>query len=743
MTEQTPNMRVECAESALPAPAAPESRATAMRYLAAVLLLPLIVLWRQDNTLFTGYGYIDPWFYFGFFRNLVEFKRKLFPGTSYGSRLAWILPGAAVHTLFSPVTANCVLHLGVFTVATVSLFLTLKWVAGARRAFLAALLFSVNPWLWFATGWDYVDGAAIAYCLLSMALLTWAALAPTRRWALLAAGMALAALVYVDLYWVALAPLLPLYYAGLTRAWHRTPLLRSFFALCRWFGAGCVAVTVALGAVNYFLDGHFFFYAPSVLEFLQPVSSRAPWSQGLWVDQAPAPWLWFAMVAAATSLVVLASGWWRRTGRGNAAPVLFSAQFLCALAWMACCQVRGNPVLGVPYRASDLLPFSFLAMGAWFWPGVEAVRPRAYVMICCCAAAALGIAWLDGAASLVAETPHALWVGAAALAASLAFRRRPAGMAFSLGGFFVITALMVGSSYGNLDAHAYRDQYQSLMGSRARIESIRQGHAVRFWYDEKDRAMPDAVALSSTYLWSNSLLGRSLAAPPCDVEVLPSMIIAVIAANRAHGTDFAVSALAGCWREKGLRAVPVETDTVNRESYTYTMPILRVEVVPGMWLPLTPVFEPNQRATLREAAGLRQPSEFPLQHWAVERGEDSSAALRTVPDGVLVRTHARPTSLAALYPVMTAPVSGRYRFAMRYWPGAGRFGFGAWAHDRAEPWLAYATKGNWAGNDYEIAFWVDLAEGQEFQLGLTNNNAPVQLPASFLMKAVTAVRMAR
>jgi hypothetical protein len=695
----------------------------------------LLVVWRQDNTLFTGYGYIDPWVYLGFFRNLIEFKRNLFPGTSYGSRLAWILPGAAVHNLFSPVTANCILHLGVFTVATVSLFLTLKWVAGPRRAFLAAMLFSVNPSLWSATGWDYPNGAAIAYCLLTMALLTWAAVAPTRRWALVAAGMALAALVYVDLHWVALAPLLPLYYAGLTRAWHRTPILRSFFTLCGWFGAGCVTLTLCLGGANYFLDGHFFFYAPSVLEFLQFAGSRAPWSQGLWVNQAPAPWLWLAMVAAVTAVVVLATGLRRRAGRGNAAAVLFSAQLLCALAWMTGCQMRGNAALGVPYRASDLLPFSFLAIGAWFWPGVEAVRPRSYLAICSVAAVALGLAWTDGFTSLVAETPQAVWVAAAALAAALVFRRRPAGMAFSLLGFVVFTAVLVGSSYSSLDAHAYRDQYQSLMESRARIESIRQGHAVRFWYDEKDSAMPDAVALSSTYLWSGSLLGRSFASPPCDVEVLPSMIVVVISANRTHGTEFATSALAGCWSQKEMRAVPVATDTVDRGAYTFTMPMLRVEAVPGMWLPLTPA--------LREGAGPPQPSEFPLGNWAVERGEDTSAELRNVPEGVLVRTHARPESLAAVYPAMTAPVGGRYRFAMRYWPGAGRFGFGAYARGRAEPWLAYATQGNWAGSDSEIVFWVELAEGQEFQLGVTNNNGAIERPASFLMKGVTAVRMAR
>jgi hypothetical protein len=40
-----------------------------------------------------------------------------------------------------------------------------------------------------------------------------------------------------------------------------------------------------------------------------------------------------------------------------------------------------------------------------------------------------------------------------------------------------------------------------------------------------------------------------------------------------------------------------------------------------------------------------------------------------------------------------------------------------------------------------MALWVNLAEGQEFQLGLTNNNSQA-LPASFLVKSVTAVRMA-
>ena len=216
-------------------------------YIVAVLLLPALVLWRQDNALYTGAGYLDPWFYLGFFRNLANFKGSVFPFTYYGSRLSWILPGALIHTLFPPLAANCILHLAVQSVATVSLFTTLRIAAGARRAFLATMAFSVNPWLWNATGWDYVDGVGVAYCLLTMALLTSAAVQPVKRWTLLAAGMALAALVYSNLFWVALAPLLPLYYMALAWMWRRTPAIRSFLSLCLWFGAGCAIVTGVLG----------------------------------------------------------------------------------------------------------------------------------------------------------------------------------------------------------------------------------------------------------------------------------------------------------------------------------------------------------------------------------------------------------------------------------------------------------------------------------------------------------------
>jgi hypothetical protein len=112
-----------------------------------------------------------------------------------------------------------------------------------------------------------------------------------------------------------------------------------------------------------------------------------------------------------------------------------------------------------------------------------------------------------------------------------------------------------------------------------------------------------------------------------------------------------------------------------------------------------------------------------------------------VPGGVRVRTHSTPGSLAALYPVLRAPVAGRYRFAMRYWRDAGAIRFGAFRADQPGHWLASTSKPYWDGTDPNLVFWVRLAAGEEFRLAIENHNETVRLPASFLMKGVSAVRV--
>src|ERR1019366_5260961 len=171
-------------------------------YAVAILLLPLVTLWRHDDPLFSPLWYSDTWFYLGYFRDLVNFKRDLFPGFYYGSRLSWILPGYLAHKLLSPLLANALLHLGVHILATASLFRILRLTAGVRAAFLTAILFSVYPWFWAATGWDHVNGAAIAFLLAGMACLTAHAERPSRRWVLTLAGASLASAVFAHFFMV-------------------------------------------------------------------------------------------------------------------------------------------------------------------------------------------------------------------------------------------------------------------------------------------------------------------------------------------------------------------------------------------------------------------------------------------------------------------------------------------------------------------------------------------------------------
>jgi hypothetical protein len=172
-------------------------------------------------------------------------------------------------------------------------------------------------------------------------------------------------------------------------------------------------------------------------------------------------------------------------------------------------------------------------------------------------------------------------MGLVALVASPVLLLSPENVICGLAGFFVFTALGVVPCYLGVGAHGYRDQCQALCRARERIEAVRQGRPVRFWYDKEDRAIADATALNSTYSWADSLLGQSFGTVPCGQEQAPSTIIAAIGSDPSHGADFVASTLTGCWSGKELRVVPVETDTIPRGASSYRLSLLLVERVPG------------------------------------------------------------------------------------------------------------------------------------------------------------------
>jgi len=73
--------------------------------------------------------------------------------------------------------------------------------------------------------------------------------------------------------------------------------------------------------------------------------------------------------------------------------------------------------------------------------------------------------------------------------------------------------------------------------------------------------------------------------------------------------------------------------------------------------------------------------------------------------------------------------------------GAGIVHLIAARNERERSMLLRAIAPYWDGNDPELIFWVRLEAGEEFRLAIENHNGTVRLPASFLMKGVTAVRV--
>jgi hypothetical protein len=709
-------------------------------YTLAVVLLPLIVLWHRDNALYPPPWYGDSWFYLGFFRNLVEFKRSLFFNFYYGSRLSWVLPGYLIHSLFSVVAANCVLHLTVHIVATLSFFSTLRLTAGVRRAYLATMVFSVQPWLWAATGWDYPDGAGIAYCLLAMALLTRSALRPVGKWSLLGAGMALAAMVYAHLFWASLAPLLLLYYIGSAWGWRRTPPIHAAARLLLWAGAGFGVVTAAFGGINYLLDGNILFYAPSIAQ-ARTMASNFMYFRPVWAEHQLVPWLWPAVAGSIAALLLLPSRARRELAGRNAAALLFSAQLLLAFAYMACLQSRGAAVLGHHPYVSYLLPFSFLAMGISFWPAVESMSLRAYVMVCSAAAAIFAAVWFEplGLLSPVSPVAQQAWLAfcAGTLPLALLWRRRLAGTLLAIAGFAAFCSLSLAQT-SNLywvDLHGDREQYRRVMDARQRIEERRGDSPILFWYDRQEPAYFEYCALDATYLSEFSRISEHFPSGCPERSAKGSLV--VVSSWRGGAAEIARSALDRCLSSSGLKAVLGDSFAGSQGPHPYTISLLRTEIDYSVLRPLTVTFGLSGKGVLQLAPNPTGDEPLPLNRWNSSPGASQSVTS----EGIEVQTPGGHSDYAFTYPALEAPATGQYRFVLRYSPRSGQFAFGGFPADESR-WLASdQSRHNWGKHGEELAFSLNLKQGDSVILRIANSNSQDR-PSSFTIEDVLVYLLA-
>ena len=323
-----------------------------------LLLLPLLLLLINQIWIFNLNGNLDPWFYFGYFIRLKQYLIA-FPDVYYGSRLSWILPGYLAYSLFSPLVANYVLHLSFYYLATLSIYFILKPSVGRRAAFLASASMGSYAFFLLAIGWDYVDGAGIAYFLITVLMLSWAA--RKESWAvwMVLAGVFFGALIYTNLVWLVFAPSL-IIYCALTHRPHRR---RKTSIKIAAFVGGILAITLLLGSINYSIGGKFFFFMPSVNFVLGNAGKPNPWRID-WHEWLPrATWLVLPLIVLLGSTATLVLSQSRKSSEQSDV-VPLQAIFIASFLSMIFLEVKAVPVLQHTYYVSYLIPSMFLAIGA-------------------------------------------------------------------------------------------------------------------------------------------------------------------------------------------------------------------------------------------------------------------------------------------------------------------------------------------------------------------------------------------
>src|SRR5271163_307883 len=106
---------------------------------AATLIATLAFLLLGPYSNFAPVGFLDPWYYTGYFLHFSYLVHTYGP-TYYVSRLPWILPGIAAFHLATPEVASVALNVAIIAVSAVSLYWSIRWFYGPAAGVTAAAI---------------------------------------------------------------------------------------------------------------------------------------------------------------------------------------------------------------------------------------------------------------------------------------------------------------------------------------------------------------------------------------------------------------------------------------------------------------------------------------------------------------------------------------------------------------------------------------------------------------------------
>jgi len=556
--------------------------------------------------------------YLGYFRNLEHFY-TFFGSTYYGSRLPFILPGYVCYKILPPVVANYVLHLGFYYMALFSLYFILRTKVNRQAALLMAILMGFYPYILSATGWDYVDGAGLAYFLLTVLLLTLAiksanvtispnrkhgdtsALSKTHELLLLLSGMSFAAMIYTNTFLLITMPALVFYYVvscpRLRYLWLNSVLIA---------GSGVILITIFLGIISLVAGGKFLFFLPSIGMAGLLLMGFNPWLIPGYSWLLHVPFMVFPFFIVLTSLYFLIVSLLRvKSGRFTADSLLqvgrdniFGFCHLLNFMLMLILQLTGRPSFQLIYYSTYLLPTAFLAAGAQLADSISSLS-RGYYKIVVIVTLSLSMAYYliyfhTPIRSAISHT-DSIWYASAILVVCLVCLLIASKRGQIIKTSLVVLALLLFAST-NIVLVALRNPYcacdQRQQNFLAVIESddiIRTydttGH-MRFWYSLDEPLGHLYTSIASTRLWTYRLINDNF--PSVEPQFYPHYKTTETSTSILPDTDIVIlssdeDALAkanDALSQLGLKADLIRTEKVTQGSISFTMTFIRTKALP-------------------------------------------------------------------------------------------------------------------------------------------------------------------
>ncbi len=542
--------------------------------LAFILCLPLLLHALNQSMLFfvSLKQMIDPWIYFGYFLDL-KTHLNAFPGTYYGTRLPWILPGFLAYKFLPASLATWVLHFTFLYASIISLYIIVKKTISDRAALISASLMTGYYWFFQAIADNNVDGAGIAYFLLTLLMLTSQKSARFSQLKFFFAGVFCACMIYTQLFLIIMTPFVLSYYLFV----NRSIKIRQVFL----FLVGFSCLTIFLCTINYILCRDFWFFMHSVRWLHSFVSSGPnPWWVPLSKDLT---WLLLPAVILYGSLTSLRSP--ANSSYARFFQIFYISSCILFLIIQYICK---QPALSLYYYTSYLYPAMFLALSAQiekilgshdlfkFWPFfilTLILSIWVYLFPICPQTIynnSLSIAQLCG---LLGGTTFFFirrqFIGKIGLICiSIAFGMDNAHAIFNINSL---------NGYKSSNPMC-KDAYLAIIDSVKAVREMDPQAQTKFWYNSDQATISIYRAVCSTYLWGYRIINENfpnLASTtfPATPKLAPSDSIFILSDKDA------INAANHSLAKVGFQGNLVAEKTIHRGSFQFKVSQIRLSEI--------------------------------------------------------------------------------------------------------------------------------------------------------------------